>query len=257
MTIEVSTTSATDYINYVNGNTVPASITLSTEYPGFWTSGYSGAVNSQWFRTRAYPPNGIMPVVKFVGQSNPTVTLTLSGANSIVVGTSDTAAGTTGRVPRIMSIFCTVTVKSCTPSTALASGAVTATNNIADLPGGTYVLQAYDSNQGLYSTTNTVTIKYPIEYVPITIANLQSPVVPAHFQQLIKCTSSAYSANINSNWNNVEFASGNYIGGTGNTVLNAWVENNAINTAPSTYVWVNLPSGLGAAGGGSIRSRFT
>ena len=37
----------------------------------------------------------------------------------------------------------------------------------------------------------------------------------------------------------------------GSTPLQAWVENNAVNTAPSTYVWVNLPSGLGAAGSGS------
>jgi hypothetical protein len=70
---------------------------------------------------------------------------------------------------------------------------------------------------------------------------------------MIVVPSSTYSSYINSAWSNVQFTTG--AGNTG-TVLQAWVENNASNTAASTVVWVNLPSGIGASSGTTIYMDF-
>ena len=69
---------------------------------------------------------------------------------------------------------------------------------------------------------------------------------PAPFQQMITIDSSTYSQYINAQWTNVEFTTSP--GATG-SVLQAWVESGATNSATSTIVWVNLPNGI--AGGGS------
>ncbi|MCL5262269.1 MAG: DUF2341 domain-containing protein [Candidatus Marsarchaeota archaeon] len=105
------------------------------------------------------------------------------------------------------------------------------------------------------STTisTTVTTISTIYYVPITLTNSQSAATPAPFQQLIVVPSSTYSSYINSAWSNVQFTTG--AGNTG-TVLQAWIEDNASNTAAHTTIWVKLPNGIGASSGTTIYMNF-
>ncbi len=74
---------------------------------------------------------------------------------------------------------------------------------------------------------------------------------PAPFQQMLTIDSAQFSQYINSQWSNVEFTSG-APANSGGTVLQAWVESGASNSATSTVVWVNLPSGIPGGGSATI-----
>ncbi|MDE1864866.1 MAG: DUF2341 domain-containing protein [Candidatus Micrarchaeota archaeon] len=76
----------------------------------------------------------------------------------------------------------------------------------------------------------------------VTLTNSGSA-TPANYQQVINVNSNSYSAYINSAWSNVEFTTGP--GATG-SVLQAWVQTNASNTATMTIVWVKIPGGVAA-----------
>ena len=79
-------------------------------------------------------------------------------------------------------------------------------------------------------------------YVPIKITNSQAATqVP--FQQLLEVPTSTYSSYLSNSLSNVEFSTLPAMHGT---VLQAWIENNAINTAATTPIWVYLPSGIPA-----------
>ena len=103
------------------------------------------------------------------------------------------------------------------------------------------------------SSTSTSTSSTTIPYVPIVLTNSQTSATPAPFQQMIGVPSTQYSSYINTAWSNVEFTTG--AGGTG-TALQAWVENNATNTATNTLVWVSLPSGIAASSSVTIYMDF-
>ena len=99
----------------------------------------------------------------------------------------------------------------------------------------------------LTSTASTIPTTIPgASYVPITLTNSQSSATPSTFQQMIVVDSATYSSYINSNWDNVEFTTGP--GGAG-SVLQAWIESNASNTASATVVWVKLTSSISGNGG--------
>ncbi|HVA82671.1 MAG TPA: DUF2341 domain-containing protein [Candidatus Aquilonibacter sp.] len=101
------------------------------------------------------------------------------------------------------------------------------------------------------TTTTSTTSTTSIHYLAITLTNSGST-TPASYQQLVVVNSNTYSAYINPQWNNVEFSTGT--AGTG-TVLNAWVQTNAINTGTYTMVWVKIPAGV-AAGSSTIYMDF-
>ena len=99
----------------------------------------------------------------------------------------------------------------------------------------------------LSSPTTTVLTTVPSTYyVPITLTNSQSSATPSTFQQMIVVDSATYSSYINSNWDNVEFTTGPDATGS---VLQAWIESNASNTASATVVWVKLASSISGSGG--------
>ena len=277
-TMSVTDAAGTWSGNLYSGNSITGSVLTSlsptaysianyqsatTGYVGL-SAGYGNGVTVlanpiavQWFRMRAYPPGGVMPSTS-IGASPTTVSLTFTNGNSIMQGITDNAVGTTtGTGDTIQLKYCVGSGSSCTPTTVLATNAIgsnTVTNSISYLPVGNYIFAANDLTKGITSATNTVTIIGPptlVYDVPITIANLQTTATPAPFQQLLNVPSSTYSSYINANWMNVEFTSGNYVGGIGNTPLQSWIESGAANNAASTIVWVNLPSGLGAAGSGN------
>ena len=103
------------------------------------------------------------------------------------------------------------------------------------------------------STTSTTSTTTTVHYVPITLTNSQSGATPAPFQQMLSVNSLKYNTYINSNWLNVEFTSGPSATGT---VLQAWVETNALNSVKNTIVWVTLPSGIGGSGSNTIYMDF-
>jgi hypothetical protein len=76
----------------------------------------------------------------------------------------------------------------------------------------------------------------------------------SNFQQMLTIDSASYSGanEINSNWNNVEFTSGNSVNSPSNTPLYAWCESGCSNSAGSTVVWVNLGSTTISADGNAV-----
>ncbi|MGC8687330.1 MAG: hypothetical protein ACP5RM_01360, partial [Candidatus Micrarchaeia archaeon] len=97
------------------------------------------------------------------------------------------------------------------------------------------------------STTSTVF------YVPITLTNSQGSATPAPFQQLIIADSGSYSSYEQSGLQNVEFTTSPNAQGT---ILDAWIEANASNTATKTIYWVKLPNGIGASSSITIYMNF-
>lgn len=91
----------------------------------------------------------------------------------------------------------------------------------------------------IHSASNNVIVGY----VPITITNSQSSATGANFQQMLTVDSATYGNYINSAWSNIEFSTG--AADTG-TILQAWVESGATNSASSTIVWVLLTNSIAA-----------
>ncbi len=109
------------------------------------------------------------------------------------------------------------------------------------------------SSSTVSSTVSTTTYTTTVYYVPLTLTNSQTLATPAPFQQMIGVPSSTYSSYINSGWSNVEFTTSPNAQGT---TLQAWVESSPSNTASSTTVWVDLPSGIGASSNTMIYMDF-
>jgi hypothetical protein len=142
------------------------------------------------------------------------------------------------------------------------------------LPGNTVTINAIPNTgyvfigwtgmgQGSYTgnaLSNTITMNGAITenaffaniYVPVTLTNSQSSATVSGLQQMLNIPSSTYSSYINSGWSNVEFTASAPIGTAGNVPLYAWIETNAINTATSTTVWVNLGTNTIAAYGNTL-----
>ncbi len=98
------------------------------------------------------------------------------------------------------------------------------------------------------SSTTTVPVTTTIQpsngaYVPIAIDNAQTSPTPAPFQQKLNIPTAQYAQYANSAWTNVEFTSGNPVGVSANTPLQAWIEST---NSTSTVVWINLPRGISA-----------
>ncbi len=103
----------------------------------------------------------------------------------------------------------------------------------------------------------TVAIQQSTLYsVPVSFSNFQSSATQAPFQQMLIFDSAKYSQYINSNWNNVEFTTGNVASGSVGTILQAWVESGASNTATDTVVWIKLPEGISAKSTMTIYANF-
>jgi len=92
-----------------------------------------------------------------------------------------------------------------------------------------------------------------ISYVTITITNSQTVDTPAPFQQMISVNSTKYSQYEQSGLQNVEFTTSPNAQGT---VLDAWIESNASNTATDTVYWVNLPNGIPTSNSITIYMNF-
>ncbi len=97
------------------------------------------------------------------------------------------------------------------------------------------------------NSSGTVDLQQSTLYsVPISLVNSQSIATQAPFQQMLVIDSAKYSQYINTNWNNVEFTTGNVAAGNPGTILEAWAESGVSNTATNTIVWIKLPNGIPA-----------
>ncbi|MGD0728849.1 MAG: hypothetical protein ABR981_02120 [Candidatus Micrarchaeaceae archaeon] len=76
--------------------------------------------------------------------------------------------------------------------------------------------------------------------IPINLTNTQSKPTPSIFQQEINVNSLAYNE-INANWTNVEFSTGN--DSTGN-ILQAWIQSNPFGSSTNTTVWIKLTNSI-------------
>ena len=76
-------------------------------------------------------------------------------------------------------------------------------------------------------------------YVPVTLQNSQSSPTPGSFQQMIPVNSLAYQSYEMGGLQNVEFSTG--AAGTG-TILQSWIESNALSSSTNTLYWVKLPN---------------
>ncbi|MDE1767822.1 MAG: hypothetical protein KGH62_00470 [Candidatus Micrarchaeota archaeon] len=125
-------------------------------------------------------------------------------------------------------------------------------NSVTVTMGGPGALVIYEQGfeNGAWATSTPPSLLYS---EPVTLTNGQASATGSNFQQLITVCSScanAYTPSLDPWWTNVEFTTGPRGSGT---VLNAWVQDNPSNAAPSTDVWVNLgSSGVGAGSSSTI-----
>jgi len=198
----------------------------------------------QWLRTRAYPPNGVMPVLQAqIAQA--TQSAIISSANTwtapqaytepinINVGQTTLTGTTAGSIVYSMPDQ----GSSYKKFIAYANGYendTTTTQTIALPALFTYEPYIVTSPSGLIQSITT-----SLE-IPITITNNQSSATPAPFQQQIVINPSNYSSYLTSNLSNANFQDGN-----GN-ILDSWLESGNSNTSTSTIYWVNLPNGIPA-----------
>ncbi len=81
----------------------------------------------------------------------------------------------------------------------------------------------------------------------IQIENQQSSPVQTGFQQMFSINPSSFAQNsLNANLSNLEFTTGP--NGSG-VPIQAWIESGASNTATSSIIWLNLPTGITGNGG--------
>jgi hypothetical protein len=106
-----------------------------------------------------------------------------------------------------------------------------------------YYYRVHDCT-GINSNSIMASTNITIPCVPITLTNNESSSTVSGFQQRITVNSSIYSSFESSGLQNIEFSTGQF--GTG-TVLQAWIESGASNSATSTVYWVNLGSTIIAA----------
>lgn len=155
------------------------------------------------------------------------------------------SVGVSGLVEKITSISVAVSTQNPVSKVSTTSSTSTTTS--------TSTTSTSIPSTSTTSTSTTSVATTTVYYAMVGISNNQNVITPAPFQVLIDVPSSSYSSYINPNWNNVKFTTS--ADGAG-TALEAWVEENATNTAGSTPVWITLPYGISANGGISISMNF-
>ena len=123
-----------NYVNQINGaDTTVSSIGNYYAYLGFDTSGTT-SFTAQWLRTRAYPPNGVMPSVSFGSvQQTSGASLTIS-PNPATYGQSITITATC----LVSTDTCAIDYPSLGTHIAEGTGTATYTYNAFALGAGTY-----------------------------------------------------------------------------------------------------------------------
>ena len=148
----------TFYGNYTQIGTSTTAIPSSYYIgPIEFDNGAAGEV--QWFRTRAYPPNGAMPSTSF-GTVQAKVSLSIS-PNPATYGQSITLTATCAA-----STSCAIDYPSLGKQIATGTGSATYTYAAYALPAGTYSsFYANDTTLGSNSTAQTLTVNKNSTYI--------------------------------------------------------------------------------------------
>ncbi len=201
----------------------------------------------QWFRTRSYPPNGVMPSVSFGSSLSPTTVNKTSVDNGQKV--SITANWQGGTQPYTLKLY--YTPKSATscyydgvPITSTSTSSNTYTFTESPLSSGYYCVNITDSATtpvNSLTATNTIAFYQSPEIntgYNITIENTQTSAISANTQILISANTLKFSG-VNANtYNNIELS---YNG----TLLNSWIESNSV--ASNITLWTKLPVAIPAS----------
>jgi hypothetical protein len=244
----LSSSSQVWYKNYVTTTGSQTAYSLpSTIYPaiGIWYSSSSTSITFQWLRTRAYPPNGVMPSTAFgvIQGGSPSVTVSPSSV-SLLPGTGFTLTAdvSNGTSPYTYQWY-NATSGTGIPIAGATSSTYTAT---AGSTAGTfdYFVKVTDlESKTVQSSNSVVTVSLPPSgityYVPITLTNSQSTATPSPFQQMVNISESTYSSYLtyNGNFANFEFFT------SSGTVIPAWIESN---NSGKIITWIKLPNGIPA-----------
>ena len=127
---------------------------IGTTFAAQTTATQTFTVSAQWLRTRAYPPNGVMPSVSFGAVQSTTPTLSIS-PNPATYGQSITITATCP----VSTDTCAIDYPSLGTAIATGTGSATYTYNAFALGAGTYSsFYANDITSGTNSTPVTLTV---------------------------------------------------------------------------------------------------
>ena len=215
-TIEPTSSTATNfYINYGGVQTVSADADTYPLYEGLISAGggavaytFSEAVTIQWYRVRAYPPNGVMPSVTF-GAVQSALALSIS-PNPATYGQSITLTASGASTDNIC-----IDYPSVGDELACGTGSASYTYNAFALAAGTYAsYYGVDTTQGTNTTAQTLTInKAPVSpscsFAGTTIANATTQQT-LNTQNYLNCTLTNHNDQlaVNLYYNSTSVASG-------------------------------------------------
>ena len=173
----ISSSSQVWYKNYVStagSQTAESLPSNNILYPsiGIYYSSSSTSITYQWVRTRAYPPNGIMPYVTFASSINTPVTLYLNGAvnhnDSITYGTQSNFTVISSNASKYVRLWKKVN-GSITPLTNFSKSKST---YLANLSTGVETIIAGTNSSGIRNVSYSQTIN---KSVPVlTLSTLPS-----------------------------------------------------------------------------------
>ena len=209
-----SATSLQMFINYTQIYSTTSAVSESPTYfdiqPSAWSGATSYPVYVYWLRTRAYPPNGVMPSISFGSvQQTPSVSLSLS-PNPATYGQSITITATCP----VSTDTCTIDYPSLGMHIAQGTGTATYTFNAFALGAGTYsYFYANDITSNTVSAGAMLTINknstYSLSITGITTGNLQYSGINQTATATIKTYNNQLTANL---WlNNVQVGSTNSV----------------------------------------------
>ena len=186
-----------------------------------------------WLRTRAYPPNGVMPAVT-IGTVQPQITVFVNGVKN---GNNGIASGDTTNITAF-GIHASHIGLEINGSVAVPLGSASLSYQKA-LPVGLYNITVFSNQSNLANQTYWEAVanipKGIKNFVPVSITNQQSSSTPSPFQQNISINSFAYHNFENQSLNNVEFFSPN-----GNTIP-SWLQSGDLASFNGASSYAGLP----------------
>ncbi|MCL4365495.1 hypothetical protein M1590_04190, partial [Candidatus Marsarchaeota archaeon] len=191
-----------------------------------------------WFRMRAYPPNGVMPSVSFGGVLGEFISLSMQ-RNPTVYGRKDNISAASPSGP---NDGVDLLINGNVVATGTGSASYTLCNPTCPNVGA-YAVNAININtKDQISRTLVVRNLLPqgtVHYVNITVYNNQSAPTAAPFQQMIQVNSTKFMQYEANNLQNVRFS-------LNGSVLNSWIERGPNSTDSNTIYWINISSGIDA-----------
>jgi hypothetical protein len=214
-----STGNQVAYTNYATEATAANTLYPIANYIAVLSEAAGGSsYSAQWFRGRAYPPNGIMPSEQFTLFTPPTISI----ANAIISNSIDVVAGSPSDHALITASCqsgdtCQIDASN---GLSLASGTTTATLAYNSLPLGYSSLYANDITGNLPSSKVSVRRIVQATELKLTFTNTQSSPEPANASIIIAYNALAHTSIEANTLNNTAIAFQN------GTVAYSWLEGN-------------------------------